>query len=114
MQDGAPAGSVGIHRHDPVHNQAVIGYWLRSDLAGKGFMTEATSVAVEFAFDKVKLHRLELRAATGNGASIKVAEKLGFKREGVARQATRTSEGYEDAFIFGLITTDPRPRFHTA
>lgn len=109
---GEPAGVVGIHRRDLLQNQATIGYWLRSDLAGRGLITEAASAAVEFAFHGLGLHRLELRAAPANLASIRIAEKLGFQKEGLLRGATRSSEGYEDAFVFGLLATDPRPGFH--
>jgi len=108
----APVGVVSIMRGDPRVGYAEIGYWIESGVAGRGFMTEAVSALVGYGFDELGLHRLELRAARGNIASIRVAEKLGFQREGVAREASRAASGWLDMELFGLLESDPRPAFH--
>ena len=110
VNDETVAGSVGINNYLPLNHAASIGYWMRSDLAGKGIMTEAAGAGVEFAFDDLGLHRLELRAAPRNLGSRRVAEKLGFKREGVTRGSGRNADGeFHDHVVYGLLSTDPRP-----
>lgn len=110
---GRPIGGVGLTSSSPRTREILsIGYWLKSDLTGKGLMTEAASAAVEFAFRDLLTHRLELRASPGNSASVRVAEKLGFSQEGLLRLAGRGEGGYHDLYIFGLTETDQLPRFH--
>jgi RimJ/RimL family protein N-acetyltransferase len=103
-------GSVGLNRFQPLVSSADLGYWLRSDVAGRGLMTEAAAAVVEFAFGEIGLHRLELQAAPENRASLRVAEKLGFRKGGVLRDGCKGSEGWHDVLVFDLLETDPRPR----
>ena len=110
--DDEPAGAIGLSRYMPLWRNADLGYWLRSDLAGRGLMTEAASAVVEFAFSDLGLHRVALSAATDNGASARVAEKIGFKREGLLRESCWGSRGFHDAYVYGLLETDPRERLH--
>ena len=111
--DGDPVGAVGLLDYDPLVAQVSIGYWLASDRAGRGFMTEAASAVVNFGFEKLGLYRIELRAAPENIASVRVAEKLGFSREGTLRKSGRGASGdRHDHYIFGLLESDPRPAFH--
>lgn len=105
-------GTIGIDWPDQVNSSAKMGYWMRSDLAGRGLMTEGASAAIGFVFDDLRFHRLELHAGTENHASRRVAEKLGFHEEGLLRDGARGSDGFYDAVVYGLLSTDPRPRFH--
>lgn len=106
---GEPVGAVGLASGMQDLRRAELGYWLRSDLAGRGLMTEAASAIVTFAFNDLGLHRLELHAAPRNVASIRVAEKLGFRFEGVARDAGFAATEWQDMNVYGLLETDPRP-----
>ena len=108
MHEAEPSGTVGLDQYQPMLQQAQLGYWIRSDLAGRGLMKEAARALVAFAFDEVGLHRLELHASPDNVASIKVAEALGFQREGLARDIAKNAYGFYDCFTFGLLSTDPR------
>lgn len=72
-------------------------------------MTEAGRAVISFAFEVLDVHRIELHAGVSNKPSIRVAEKLGFQREGVLREAGRGAGGFYDAFVYGLLTTDVRP-----
>ena len=103
------AGNISLMGYEALADLAEIGYWLRSDLCGRGVMTEAGRAVVDFGFRDVGCHRLELRAAESNPASIRVAEKLGFVREGLLRDANRSPDGGRlNMHIFGLLATDPR------
>ncbi len=98
-----PAGTISLSAYQSLFGLAEIGYWLRSDLAGRGLMTEAARAVADFGFDEIRLHRLELRAAVDNAASIRIAEKLGFTREGLLREASWAERGYLDLYIYGLL-----------
>jgi len=55
-----------------------IGYWIRSDHAGRGYATEAAAILVEAAWGIERIERIVIRHDLANGASGRVAEKLGF------------------------------------
>ena len=59
-----------------------IGYWIDKNYAGRGFTTEAVNAVTSFAFDALGLHRIEINIRPENGASIRVAEKAGYRFEG--------------------------------
>jgi len=107
--DDELAGSIGLNRYDAMWKTANLGYWVRSDLAGEGIATEAGAAVVDFAFDVVDLHRLELVAAVQNVASNRVAKKLGFIFEGIKREGLLVDGKGLDARSYGLLATDPRP-----
>jgi RimJ/RimL family protein N-acetyltransferase len=62
----------------------------------------------KWALIDLGLHRVELRIATGNAASLRVAEKAGFVREGIARSAGYVHTGRVDLAIFSLVQADLR------
>ena len=66
---------------------AEIGYWLAEPHNGRGHMTAACLALVDHGFDALRLYRAVIRAATGNAPSRAVAERLGFRLEGVEREA---------------------------
>lgn len=103
------AGSIGLNRYDAMWQTCNLGYWIRSDLVGRGFATEAGDAVIRFAFETLDLHRLELVAAVHNPASNRVAEKLGFRFEGVKRAALLVDGVGFDARSYGLLSTDRRP-----
>ncbi len=107
--DSEACGQCSLDRPDPLNSAYEMGYWLRSDLTGRGLMTEAADAVVGFAFNTIATHRIELRAGTENRPSIRVAEKLGFQREGIAREGARGADGFYDAYLYGLLRADYRP-----
>jgi RimJ/RimL family protein N-acetyltransferase len=80
-----------------------IGYWVRSDATGDGIATEVTRRMLDVAFDELRLHRVILRIAVGNRASERVAEKLGFTREGVLREEIKVRGRWLDHSVWGLL-----------
>jgi len=109
FEDGDVIGAIGIDVLRPIHRLGELGYWIRSDRAGRGRTTEAGRVLVDFGFSVLDLYRMELRAGVDNLASQRVAEKLGFQREGRLRHGCRSGEAAYDCFLFGLLAADPRP-----
>jgi len=112
MIAGEAVGTIGFAQHAPLAGHAELGYWLRTDLCGRGLMTEAASAVVEYGFDGLDLHRIELRAAPANVGSVRVAKKVGFKREGTLRHGAKGASGWHDADVYGLLESDDRRVFH--
>jgi RimJ/RimL family protein N-acetyltransferase len=104
---GEVIGVVDLRR-DSTPNSAEMGYWMREDVSGRGYMTEAARALIEMGFATLGLHRIHLFAGVDNHASRRVAEKLGFQREGLARHGSRAINGYYDVYLYGLLETDPR------
>lgn len=83
-----------------------VGYWIRSSETSKGIGSEATAGILAVAFDELDLHRVVLRIAVGNRASERIAEKLGFTREGLLRQELQVNGEWMDHSIWGLLETE--------
>lgn len=98
-------GFLGLFRVDATHDTCEVGYALRRTVRGRGHATEALELASGWALDDCGLHRIELRTLTGNVASMRVAEKAGFRREGIQRGAG----GHQDLVMFSRLATDARP-----
>jgi ribosomal-protein-serine acetyltransferase len=107
--DRGVAGAMGVEIHGAERRIGEVGYWTRSDRTGRGYATEAGGVLVDFAFAELGLYRLELRAGVENRASQRVAENLGFHREGLLRQGCAHGRTGYDCYLYGLLATDPRP-----
>lgn len=64
------------------YQRAVVGYWVFSEHSRHGYMTQAFPLVYEFAFKDLGLHRLEADIQPENVKSIRLAERVGFRREG--------------------------------
>ena len=71
-------------------------------------MTEAARGCLEFAFRHMGAHRVRVAAATDNHRSLHVIGRLGFRFEGVARQAEWCDGRWLDHASFALVASDPR------
>ncbi|MFY4775733.1 GNAT family N-acetyltransferase [Metabacillus sp. RGM 3146] len=80
-----------------------IGYCLDKKHNGKGYTTEAVKQAVTYGFDVLGLHRIEAGVMPRNPASIKVLEKAGFHKEGIAKENVRINGKWEDHQILAII-----------
>lgn len=104
------AGLVGIVRIDRRDLRAELAYELAHEHWGRGLMREAVSSVIEYAFRELGLHRLEIHTAVHNARSQRVAQSLGFTREGLLRGNARHALGhYEDTAVFGRLVTDVFP-----
>ncbi len=88
-----------------------IGYWTGAPFARKGLMSGAVRALIPFAFDSLRLHRLEAACIPTNAASIGLLEKTGFVREGLARQYLCINGIWQDHYLYAMISVDqPRLR----
>ena len=84
---------------------AEIGYRVNRRFWGQGIATEAVKAVTDFAFDIMELKRLHLKCFTINPASSRIAEKAGFKREGMIRQGLALKV-FTDYYVYGMIEED--------
>lgn len=82
---------------------ASLGYWMGRPYTGRGSMTEAVLTLLPYAFGTLRLHRIEAAAMLANLASIRVLEKSGFVREGVARSYLKINGRWEDHILFACV-----------
>jgi len=84
-----------------------IGFELHPDYWNQDMMTEALQAILQFGFDpeaRMPVHRMEALVIPGNGASIRVLEKLGFSCEGVRREFGFWKERYHDVALYALLS----------
>ncbi|WP_261164955.1 GNAT family N-acetyltransferase [Microbacterium sp. Marseille-Q6965] len=106
---GALVGMIALH--GVRDGAAEIGYWVAAPARGRGYLTEAAHAVLDFAFGPMRLQRVEWRAVTDNPASMRIAQKLGFRYEGMLRLGLgRIGPGNErrDGHIAGLLAADAR------
>jgi ribosomal-protein-serine acetyltransferase len=99
-------GIVGLEVCVHLHRSCELGYWLRKDATGRGLMTEASRAVIEFAFRQMGAHRIKVAAATDNHPSLSVIARLGFRFEGIMRQAEFCNRRWLDHAVFGLLAID--------
>jgi [ribosomal protein S5]-alanine N-acetyltransferase len=83
-----------------------IGYYLDKNHNGKGYMAEAVRLVVDYAFRELQLHRIEAGVMPHNIASIKVLEKAGFHREGIARKSVKINGRWEDHVVLAIVNEE--------
>jgi ribosomal-protein-alanine N-acetyltransferase len=93
-----------------VSQTGTLGYWMGAQHAGKGRMTRAVAATVEFAFARLRLHRVEAACIPDNAPSIALLGRNGFQREGYARGYLKIDGAWRDHVLFGLVEGDPRTR----
>nr|WP_154677311.1 GNAT family N-acetyltransferase [Parafrankia discariae] len=87
---------------------AEISYWCAAGARGQGVATRASAALLRWGFGALGLERVEWRAAVGNHASRRVAEKLGFTLDGTLRSAIVLGDGVRhDCWIGTRLATDP-------
>lgn len=86
-----------------------IGYGVRREVRGRGVATRALRLLARWALDELGLVRLQLVTDVENVASQRVAERSGFTREGVLRQALEVKGRRSDCVMFSLLPRDLRP-----
>lgn len=91
-----------------VAQSASLGYWIGEPYARQGYMAEALSAVLDFAFEQLKLHRVEAACLPENAASQGLLRKLGFAEEGYARGYLRINGQWQDHVLFALLYDDPR------
>jgi ribosomal-protein-alanine N-acetyltransferase len=80
-----------------------LGYKSDKDEINKGYVTEAVRKGIEIVFNELGLHRIEANIMPGNKCSLRVAEKLGFRNEGLAVRYLMINGKWEDHIHMVLL-----------
>jgi RimJ/RimL family protein N-acetyltransferase len=110
FHDDVLVGVVGLHHitPHPSGGSTELGYWATAGARGKGFMVEAARAVIDWGFAELDLARIAWRAVAGNIPSARTARALGFRYEGLQRQALTSPRGRDDGWVGGLLGTDER------
>jgi ribosomal-protein-alanine N-acetyltransferase len=81
---------------------ATIGYWIDKSRAGRSLMSEAVVVLAQYAFEEMRLHRLEICIIPRNVNSRRVMEKLDIRTEGIAERFLEINGAWEDHIRYGI------------
>jgi RimJ/RimL family protein N-acetyltransferase len=102
-------GSVTVSAVDRRHDTGWVSYWTMESARGLGVAAVATDALCVWAFEDLELFRLELGHRTNNPASCRVAERAGFRVEGLERAKLRYGDTRYDVELHARLATDPRP-----
>jgi RimJ/RimL family protein N-acetyltransferase len=97
--------TIGLHIMK-AHACAELGYWIAVPCWNQGYCTEALRAVLAFAFDSLKLHRIQARHFMRNPPSGRVMQKVGMRFEGTLRGAVRKWDRFEDVALYGLLASD--------
>jgi len=83
-----------------------VGYYLDRKHNGKGYMTKAVKLVVDYGFNELKLHRIEAGVMPHNIRSIKVLEKAGFHKEGIAIENVKINGRWENHQTLAIVNNE--------
>ncbi|MDT4967104.1 MAG: [ribosomal protein S5]-alanine N-acetyltransferase [Acidobacteriota bacterium] len=111
LDDGAIVGSVNLSQiFRGGFKNAYLGYHVGAEHANQRYMTEAIQLMLRYAFEHLKLHRLEANIQPGNAASIALVNRAGFVREGYSRRYLKISGRWRDHERWAILADDWRTR----
>jgi ribosomal-protein-alanine N-acetyltransferase len=103
---------VGVYNFSEIvrgaFQSAFLGYFAFAPLAGTGLMSEGLAAALDIAFRKLKLHRVEVNIQPTNARSLALATRLGFTREGYSRRYVKIGGRWRDHVRFAMLADDWR------
>lgn len=105
---GTHVGNISMWTVSKLGKITEIGYWVRTDRTSRGICTEAVGRLLEEVFTGMGYHKAVLRIAVGNDASDRVAEKLGFTKEGTLREELLIRGNWVDHTLWSLLDREYR------
>ena len=99
-------GSVGLVRIDKINKSAELGFWLSYAFQGRGIVTNSILRLLTYVFDQMDVHRIEVNVAEKNKKSIAVIERLGFKKEGIGRDALFFENKFHSLVRYSLLKNE--------
>lgn len=103
---GAWAGQVSLHHFDAQNRRCDIGYALKREHWGHGYIAEALATVLRFGFDTLELNRVEADIDPRNLASRRAVERVGFVEEGLLRERWLVGDEVCDTVLYGLLRRD--------
>jgi [ribosomal protein S5]-alanine N-acetyltransferase len=108
ISDQKLIGTCGLFRWNKSWHNCVLGYEIRRDCSGHGYMREALEAVLDFGFNSMLLHRIQAETHPENLASIGLATRMGFQFEGIHREQAFWSGKFHDLNCYSLLEQDWR------
>ena len=106
-RDETLVGGIGLSNiRRGVSETASLGYWVGEPYARQGYMTSALPLVVDFAFERLGLHRLEAACLPSNIPSRSLLVKAAFQQEGYAREYLCIAGKWQDHLLFAILRGD--------
>mgnify|MGYP001377402313 CR=1 FL=1 len=99
-------GDIGIHFFDKQNFQVELGCTLHKDFQNKGYATESLTMVIDFLFLELKKHRIIASIDPENKNSIRLVERIGFRKEAHFIESLLVNGKWVDDMIFALIEKD--------
>lgn len=107
VEDGAIAGAIILSQiFRGGFQNAYLGYYVGAAYSRQGYMSEAIQLALKYAFENLRLHRLEANIQPGNDASIAMVKRAGFVREGYSKRYLKIGGRWRDHERWAIIAED--------
>lgn len=87
---------------------AYLGYWVGAPFARRGYMREGMQLALRFAFNELRLHRVEANIQPANKSSLALAKKAGFRREGFSPRYLKIGGRWRDHERWAILSDHQR------
>ena len=87
-------------------SNAIVGYWVAPEVAGRGVTPTAVALAVDYMFSSLGLHRVEIAIRPENAPSLRVVAKLGFRYEGLKERYIHINGSWRDHYLFALTSEE--------
>lgn len=106
--DGELLGTCTLFNVHVANMRAEVGYCLRSPHWGQGYMGEALTALIDYAFNVLNLRRLEADVDPNNAKSLRILGRMGFQREGLLRERWNVAGEIQDTAFLGLLAREWR------
>jgi ribosomal-protein-serine acetyltransferase len=97
------AGLVGLKEVDHGNKKTEIGYWLIEEMQGKGIMLQSCRALMDYAFEELKLNRIQLKVALENKKSDQIPILLKLQYEGIERQGEWIENKFHDLKVYSIL-----------
>ncbi|MFC0863346.1 GNAT family N-acetyltransferase [Sphaerimonospora cavernae] len=106
LETGHVVGQISLRRVILAEGLAEVSYWVLPSARGRRIAVRALSAMTAWAFETLRLHRIELCHSTANAASCRVAQRAGFPAEGTKRGEALHADGWHDTHLHARLDTD--------
>jgi RimJ/RimL family protein N-acetyltransferase len=103
---GSVVGTCTLFQFDDRHRRCEVGFALARKAWGRGVASRAVATVLRFAFDSLDVHRVEADADPRNERSLRLLERLNFRREGLLRERYHVNGEVQDAVVLGLLRSE--------
>jgi [ribosomal protein S5]-alanine N-acetyltransferase len=99
-------GLIGLHTWQHHHRRAELGYDMAISHWGQGIASESARAVIDYGFATMELHRIQAQTIADNHRSVRLLERLGFRREGTLREySLEDDQTFHDSAVYGLLAT---------